>query len=91
MAKRRIHIYFSGRVQGVGFRFTAERLARNLKIAGWAKNLFDGQVEVVAEAEENTLNDFLQQMKDNFHNYIEDIEIDWKDNCEGLVDFQIRF
>ena len=41
----RRHIYFSGRVQEVGFRFTACLLARRLGLTGWVKNLWDGRVE----------------------------------------------
>jgi acylphosphatase len=45
LAKR---FYVSGAVQGVGFRFFAERIAARLGIAGYVKNLFDGRVEVYA-------------------------------------------
>lgn len=45
LAKR---FYVSGAVQGVGFRFFAERVAARLGIAGYVKNLFDGRVEVYA-------------------------------------------
>jgi acylphosphatase len=45
LAKR---FYVSGAVQGVGFRFFAERAAARLGVAGYAKNLFDGRVEVYA-------------------------------------------
>jgi len=38
----------SGNVQGVGFRFFAERIARQLGVAGYVKNLFDGRVEIYA-------------------------------------------
>jgi len=47
MAKR-AHVYYSGSVQGVGFRFTAEDLARQNNLTGWVKNLADGRVEIVA-------------------------------------------
>jgi len=40
--------YVSGRVQGVGFRFFAERTASSLGVGGYVKNLFDGRVEVYA-------------------------------------------
>ena len=40
--------YVSGRVQGVGFRFFAERIAASLGVCGYVRNLFDGRVEVYA-------------------------------------------
>jgi acylphosphatase len=40
--------YVSGRVQGVGFRFFAERIAASLNVGGYVRNLFDGRVEVYA-------------------------------------------
>jgi acylphosphatase len=42
--------FVSGRVQGVGFRFFAERTAASLGVSGYARNLFDGRVEVYAIA-----------------------------------------
>ena len=56
---KRIHAYFSGSVQGVGFRFTAERLASALGLTGWVKNLQDGRVEVTCEGQEKDINGFL--------------------------------
>ena len=50
--RKRMHILYSGRVQGVGFRFTAETMAVESGIQGWVKNLGDGRVEIMAEAEE---------------------------------------
>jgi acylphosphatase len=43
------HIYVSGRVQGVGFRFFAINMAKKYGIRGWVKNLYDGRVEIEAE------------------------------------------
>ena len=51
--KKRIHVYYEGRVQGVGFRFTSEYVAQQLKLTGWVKNLPDGRVELVAEGKED--------------------------------------
>ena len=48
MSEKRMQIFFSGTVQGVGFRFTAERLARRFPVTGFVRNLEDGRVEVVA-------------------------------------------
>jgi len=42
----RKHIYFSGSVQGVGFRYRAYYIAQSLSLTGWVKNLWDGRVEM---------------------------------------------
>ena len=47
--KVRKHFYFSGRVQGVGFRYQACRIARSLGLAGYVKNLWDGRVELESQ------------------------------------------
>ena len=47
-----------GRVQGVGYRYFALRAAEALGVSGYARNLADGRVEVVAEGEEAVLTDF---------------------------------
>jgi acylphosphatase len=59
MSAARLHVRVSGRVQGVGFRYSAERQAHCLGLTGWVRNLPDGDVEAVAEAEETSLRRFL--------------------------------
>ena len=90
MAKERFQAYFSGTVQGVGFRFSAQRIAQDLKLGGWVKNLDDGRVEVVAEGPKPALENFLKQLQDYFKSYISNTEIDWQE-AQGLNDFQIKF
>ena len=51
----RKHIIFSGRVQGVGFRYTACYLARPLGLTGWVKNLWDGDVEMEVQGDEASI------------------------------------
>ena len=59
-ALKRIHVFISGKVQGVGFRaFTAQQATR-LKLTGWVKNLKDGRVELVAEGPAKDLETLLQ-------------------------------
>lgn len=53
----------TGRVQGVGYRFFAERIARELGIAGWVRNLPDGSVEALLEGEEDALARFLERLR----------------------------
>lgn len=58
-----VNIVVTGRVQGVGFRFFTERLAHMLNITGYVKNLYNGDVEIVAEGEEKILYQFLDKIK----------------------------
>jgi len=53
MKKVRFHLFISGRVQGVFFRDITKKKAQELAINGWVKNLPDGRVELVFEAEED--------------------------------------
>ena len=80
---KRMQIFFSGTVQGVGFRFTAERLARRFSVSGFVRNLDDGRVEVVAEGEETALVDFLTAIRGSgMKDYIRDVEAHWS-NAQG--------
>ena len=88
---KQIHVYYSGRVQGVGFRFTAEDIARELNLKGWVKNLRDGKVEIVAEAEEFALNKFLEKINEYFGRYIQDADLRWEAATGEFKDFNIRF
>jgi len=89
--KKQIHVFYSGRVQGVGFRFTAENIANDLKITGWVKNLRDGRVEVVAEADENILINFLERISKYFSRYIQDVDVQWEEASGEFKDFGVRF
>ncbi len=89
--KKQVHAYFTGTVQGVGFRFTAEDIANSLAVTGWVKNLRDRRVEVVAEAEEEVLREFLEKINQYFSRYIKDTEIDWRPAGGEFKDFQIKY
>ena len=54
--------FFSGTVQGVGFRYTAAHVARGFKITGTVRNLDDGRVELIAEGEMEEINAFLEEL-----------------------------
>lgn len=89
--KRQVHVYYTGRVQGVGFRFTTQDLAQDLDVCGWVKNLRDGRVELVAQGQEDRLKDFLSRVNRYFSSYIQDVDINWQEARDEFADFQIKF
>jgi acylphosphatase len=89
--KKQASVYYSGRVQGVGFRFTAVEIANELGIAGWVKNLSDGRVEVMAQAEEDDVKEFLERLHKTFASCIEDEDPNWKPSSEEFKGFEIKY
>ena len=71
MKPQRITVRYEGRVQGVGFRYTAVSLAQDLDLTGYVKNEFDGSVSLVAEGAEDQLMEFLSAIRrSNLGKYI---------------------
>jgi len=60
---KRIHLWVSGVVQGVAFRYYTIRKARELSVVGWVKNLCDGRVEAIAEGGEWQLKELTKAMR----------------------------
>ena len=90
--KKRVHVYYSGRVQGVGFRVTAEELASPLGGVGWVKNLRDGRVELVGEAEEEALAQFLDALRTgSMRNFVQRVDVTWSAATDGFREFEIRY
>lgn len=83
------HVYYSGQVQGVGFRWTAQGVARGFAVAGWVRNLPDGRVELVVEGEADQVNGFLAALAERMAGYVEDAAIA-DETPQGLHGFQIR-
>ena len=89
--KKRLHIYYSGMVQGVGFRYTAQDAASYLGLTGWVKNLRDGRVEVVAEGEEGLLERFIQEIEASMGRYIRGADTYRSEATGEFSNFEIRF
>lgn len=89
--KKRIHCIFKGRVQGVGFRYTAQSLALKHNIKGWVRNNPDGTVELVAEEEAENLELFFRELVEYFKGYISDYVQKVLPYEDEFSDFRIRF
>lgn len=74
MAAVRKHFTFRGRVQEVGFRYTAKHLAGSLGLTGWVKNEWDGTVVMEVQGSEQMVNKMLKGLNQNMF-----ISIDWID------------
>ena len=68
-SQRRV-VYFRGRVQGVGFRYTTQRVAAGYAVTGFVQNLPDGRVLVVCEGTAAELDAFLGELRSTMEHYI---------------------
>ena len=91
MAVKRVEILYAGRVQGVGFRFSAENFANAYKLVGYVRNLPDERVELVAEGEEKVLNNFLELITKDLGYLITNYSINWFPPTGEFKRFSIRF
>jgi len=89
--RKRAEAIYSGSVQGVGFRFTADRLAPVFKLTGYVKNMPDGRVKIVAEGEEDKIKSFLTAVENEMGHHLSDKEIDWPPPTNEFKDFGVRF
>lgn len=74
MPVERRTILFSGRVQGVGFRYTAVQLSTGLTLAGTVRNLDDGDVELIAEGESAEIDALVERLREHFGTFIRTIQ-----------------
>ena len=72
--KVRKHIFFYGRVQGVGFRYYAVQKANQLGLTGWVKNLYDGSVEMEVEGQEELIDQLIIFLQNRTYTWIERID-----------------
>ena len=73
--KIRKHIYFFGRVQGVGFRYYSVYKARQLGLTGWVRNLYDGSVEMEVQGEERLIDELILYLEKQRFVLIENIDV----------------
>ena len=83
-------VHYSGRVQGVGFRYTTMHVARGFDVAGYVKNLPDGRVEMLAQGAEQEVQAFLDALGRQMSGYIRDTLV--RDTSAGdYTEFRIAF
>jgi acylphosphatase len=86
----RIHVFISGLVQGVGFRFFVYQYGINLNLRGWVRNRYNGQVEVMAEGRNDILDAFIEKIKEGPQMaHVDDIEVEWYKPTNELPEFTI--
>jgi len=67
-------VFFTGRVQGVGFRYSTLQVARGFEVAGWVRNLPDGRVEMQVEGTPVEINAFVRAVEETMDGYIRKTE-----------------
>ena len=84
------HLFYSGTVQGIGFRYTVERFASGLKLTGWVRNLPDGRVEILVEGHKEDIEKLTQQVDARFAGYIKEKKFSFILPEGKFKDFQIK-
>ena len=85
-----MNVFYSGRVQGVGFRYTAKTVAAGFEVVGTVRNLPDGRVELIAEGRRPELEEFLVAIRDaGLAGFIRDEQVTWADAKNEFRGFEI--
>ena len=90
MVERR-QIYYSGNVQGVGFRYTAQSVARGHDVTGYVKNLRDGRVELVVEGARIEVVSFLREIQTELGRHICELHETSLPATGEFAQFEVRF
>jgi acylphosphatase len=89
-SRRRMNVLYSGRVQGVGFRYTAKTVAAGFEVAGIIRNLPDGRVELIAEGSRAELDAFRAELQlAGLAGFIRDEQVIWADAKNEFRGFEI--
>ena len=89
--RKTMQVCYEGRVQGVGFRYTARRVAAGFDVSGYVRNLADGRVELLASGEPEEVDGFLAALRDSeLAGHIESEQPSEVTAPPGLRGFEIR-
>ncbi len=87
---QRVTVRYSGHVQGVGFRYTTNSIARGHDVVGYVRNLPDGRVELVAEGDPQATDRFLREVRERLGDHIRDERRDTNPATGEYAAFEIR-
>jgi acylphosphatase len=91
MAETAKHIIFTGRVQGVGFRFVVFQAANRYQLTGWVRNCADGSVEMIAQGRADGIDDCVRDIQESFAGYVKETKIEQVPPDLKYKDFKITF
>ena len=83
-------VFFSGRVQGVGFRYQALQVAKEFEVSGWVRNLPDGRVHLETEGRPDEVKDFIAALQERMEGHIRKIEQTTGTRAPQFSGFTIR-
>jgi len=89
-AQRR-EVYYSGRVQGVGFRYTARSIAQQFAVTGYVKNLPDSRVELVVEGPSEEIRAMLRAIQVEMGHYVRDVRETPSQATGVFSSFDVRY
>ena len=88
----RVHVFVSGFVQGIFFRYETRKMAYRRNVTGWVRNLFDGRVEAVFEGEKKDVDEMITFCRRGPQGaMVKDVKISWEEPTGEFRDFQIRY
>jgi acylphosphatase len=88
--RQRCEVYYAGRVQGVGFRYTVRSLAAGFQVTGFVRNVSDGRVLVVVEGDDDQIKLFLDAVETEMQHYIREVQQTRQKAGGQFPSFEIR-
>ncbi len=90
--KKRAVLKIYGRVQGVFFRDSSQRKAKELNLSGWVENVLDGTVQIVAEGEEKDFKELIEWCRHGGTEYarVDKVDIEWLEPSGQFNDFMVK-